>query len=132
MGRTRVHARLSRVTSYVVDPERSTVSVVPRPRLDGADPLSATISGRVELATSEPGPATGAVGSVVIDVAGVPRPQLQIDLAASAPELTRDHDDQLVLDGSAIVPAGDLGLRGSPLLNPTILLRWRLVLLPAD
>ncbi len=120
------------MASYVVDPERSTVSVVPRPHIDGAGPLSATISGRVELTSSEPGPASNAVGSVVIDVARVPRPQLRIDLAASGPELTRDHDDQLVLDGSAVLPAGDLGLRGSPLLNPTILLRWRLVLLPAD
>ncbi len=126
-----MHARLGCVASYVVDPERSTVSAVPRPRIDGTGALAATISGRVELASSEPGPATGAIGAVVIDVAGVPRPQLRIDVGATGPELTRDHDDELVLDGSAIVPAGDFGLRGSPLLNPTVLLRWRLVLVPA-
>jgi hypothetical protein len=120
------------VASYVVDPERSTVSAMPRPRLDGTGSLSARISGQVELPSTEPGPASDAAGSVVIEVAGAPRPQVRIDLAASGPEVGRDHEDRLVLDGSAIVPAGDFGLRGSPLLNPTILLRWRLVLEPAD
>jgi len=104
---------------YRVDPERSEVSAVLRPRLDGTGPLAAVVSGTVDV-PSLTGSLQLAVGGRTVD----------LDVAGTVPELDTGRDGEVLLRGSAERPAGAFGLTGPPLLNPTVLLRWRAVLVP--
>lgn len=113
---------------YAVDPDRSTVTAVLRAGTDR--PLSATIRGRLELEGGR-GPVTGRVQVVVWDAPSNGR-ELDLDVAATAPEVDRDSEGRLLLRGSASRPAGTFGIAGTPLLNPTVVLRWRAVLVSDD
>jgi len=115
---------------YVVDPDRSTVSAVTRPTLgDGPGPAVVAVAGTVEVVGDRPS------GSITVTLAGDPPAMAEIDLAGTRAELSADldpssPDDALVLQGRTSRAAGAFGLAGPPLLNPTVLLRWRLVLAP--
>ena len=115
------------VTHYTVDPERSSISVVARPRLTTGPGASVrSVSGTVELDR-------GAIrqGSLTVTLDGDPAPSAVIDLAGAYGEVTPGPEGKTVLVGRADRPAGAFGLTGPPLLNPTLQFRWRLVLLPA-
>jgi hypothetical protein len=119
------------MTRYVVDPDRSTVSAVARPSLgDGPGATVVAVSGTVDVADDR------ASGSITVTLAGDPPPTADIDLAGTRAELSADldpssPDGSLVLQGRTSRAAGAFGFAGPPLLNPTVLLRWRLVLAPA-
>jgi len=115
------------VAWFTVDPDRSTVTVVDRPRLDPAEgPRPASVTGAVEITDD------GAVhGTVHIALDADPGTRTAIDLAETAPEVTTGPDGVPVVVGRASRPAGSFGLTGSPLLNPTVQMRWRLALRPA-
>jgi hypothetical protein len=138
------------VARYRVDPDRSEVSAVARPAL-GEGPLAATITGSVEIADvaghGEPADVAGhdehaarvddrpLAGSVRISVAVPGHPSagvIEVDLAATRPELDRGPDGDVLLRGSTTRPATEFGQFGPPLLNPTIVLRWRAVLVPDE
>jgi hypothetical protein len=113
------------VTSYRIDPERSTVTAVTRPMLDGHGPLEARIAGRIAIGHG------GALINGDIRVRLVDGPsEVAIDVAHTSPEVDVDQDGVLILRGSATSPAGAFGLTGPPLLNPTVVLRWRAALVP--
>ena len=143
------------MTGYVVDPARSSIVAVVRPRM-GPATLPATVTGLVELVDGlfdgsldqsadelgaaprtdgahriEPGQLAG-----TIEVSLDGQPPVAIDLALAATdtraELTRNHDDELVLVGQRTAPAGAFGIVGPPLINPSIVLTWRLVLDPPE
>jgi hypothetical protein len=114
------------VARYVVDPVRSTVSAITRPALGGGPgPAVASVTGRVDVVGNEP------AGSITVTLEGPPAATARIDLEDTTPEVTPGADGTLVLQGGTSRPAGAFGLIGPPLLNPTVLLRWRLVLAPA-
>jgi hypothetical protein len=110
---------------YRVDPDRSEISAVVRPRLDPSPALAASLSGSVELPSTAPGP-VAATGTLRVTIADT-RP-VELDVVGTAPELDTGPDGELLLRGSATRPAGAFGLGGPPLLNPTVVLRWRAVL----
>lgn len=119
------------MTRYVVDPDRSTVSAVARPSLgDGPGATVVAVSGTVEVVAGLPS------GSITVTLAGNPPVTAEIDLSDTRADVSADldpssPDDALVLRGRTSRAAGAFGLAGPPLLNPTILISWRLVLAPA-
>jgi hypothetical protein len=122
------------MATYVVDSVRSEVSAVTRPMLgDRSGPWILDVSGTVEVVDDQPSGtiALSFTGDQVTD----PTTAAQIDLAGTGPELAPDlepgvPEGALVLRGRTSRPAGTFGLAGPPLLNPTVQLRWRLVLVP--
>jgi len=120
------------VARYLVDPDRSTVTVVPRPRLtDTSGPLPASVTGEVDI--SDGGTVTGSLQITLDGDVGGSGQQATIDLAGTTLELKPAPDgEHLLLHGRAIRSAGTFGLAGSPLLNPSLELRWRLALTPND
>ena len=110
---------------YQIDSDRSTVSAVARPAL-GHDPgpSVASVAGTVEVVDDH------ATGSIIITLEGHPAPCAEIDLGNTRAEVATDADGGLVLRGRTSCPAGVFGLTGPPMLNPTVLLRWILVLTP--
>jgi hypothetical protein len=131
-------------TRYVIEPDGSVVTAVVRPRLDDVGPIEVTVTGEVELAGGDiggdpvhPGEITGRVR---ITPARPGATTVEIDLSTTRPELAPhredpagvdgDGEDTVVLLGSATRPATEFGILGSPLLNPTIVLSWRLRLVP--
>jgi len=117
------------VARYRLDPERSTVSAVLRPQLDTDSAITATIRGEISVVDGDD-PAL-ATGTVRIALAAADH-EVPFDLPDTHPEIDRGPDGELVLRGSASRPAGSFGITGPPLLNPTLVLRWRAVLVPAD
>lgn len=116
------------VTRYLVDPARSTVSAVVRPVLgDDTGPPVTAVSGTIDVDGDRP---SGTI-TVTFDGRGSNRTALDLDLEDTQAELTTDTDGMLVLHGRTSRPAGVLGLTGPPMLNLTVLMRWRLVLVPA-
>src|SRR3954447_6249946 len=119
------------MTRYVVDPDRSMVNAVARPSLgDGPGATVLSVAGTVDVVADRPS------GSITVTLAGDPPVTTEIDLAGTRAELSTDLDpsgpgDTLVLRGRTSRAAGAFGMAGPPLLNPTILLSWRLVLAPA-
>lgn len=114
------------VARYRVDLDRSTVTAVARPALDGRPgPTVGAVTGTVDVADD------GSVsGAITIALEGDQPATAVIPLAGSGAELSTGPDGELVLHGRTSRPAGAFGLAGPPLLNPTLLLRWRLALLP--
>ena len=111
---------------YTIDPARSHVTVVTRPRLGaGAGAAVRSLEGTVELDAG-----VVRVGGLTVTLEGNPAPSAEIDLAAVPGELGPGPDGETVLVGRADRPAGVFGLTGPPLLNPTLQFRWRLVLVP--
>ncbi len=119
------------MTRYRIDPDRSTVTAVARPMLDGHGALEATIAGRLDVVEADGDDGSRIVGQVRIRLASGSA-ELALDVDDTSPEVEVDHDGLSVLRGSANRPAGAFGLTGPPLLNPTIVLRWRAVLVPDD
>jgi hypothetical protein len=115
------------VTEYRVVPEESSVSAVLRPVLDGRAVLTATIDGRIELDD----PSSAPRGTVRIRLDGT-TDELVLDVSTTVPEVDRGPAGEVLLRGSTTRPAGTFGLAGPPLLNPTVVLRWRAVLAPVD
>lgn len=118
-------------TRFRIDPVRSTVTAVVRPMLDGRGPLEATIAGVVEVSEPDgdhPSPVVGEIHIRLVDGST----ELALRAADTSPEVEVDHDGLTILRGSADRPAGVVGLTGPPLLNPTVVLRWRAVLEPDD
>ena len=121
------------MTAFTVDPEHSTVTVLARPRLvAGPGPLPASVTGEVEIADS--GTVTGSLVVTLDDADGSSHDgadrQATIDLDGTTLELGSAPDGRRLLQGRADRAATAFGLTGSPLLNPTLQLRWRLVLQP--
>ena len=115
------------VGRFRIDPERSTVTVAARPRLtDGPGAAVRSVDGTVELDGHRV-----VEGRLVVTLDGDPTPSAAIDLDHRSGEVSTGPDGDLVLHGRADRPAGSFGLSGPPLLNPTLQLRWRLVLRPA-
>ncbi len=116
---------------FTVDPDRSTITVLARPRLAPDErPIPATVTGAADVA--DDGSVTGSL-MVTLDpdpVSGS-TPPVSIDLAGTSVVRQSGPADQTVVDGHIDRAAAQFGRAGSPLLNPTIQLRWRLVLLPA-
>ncbi len=100
-----------------------------RPAL-GDDPLAASITGLVEVA--EHRPPTGTARISVTGPGQAPAGTIDLDLAGTRPELDRNPHGELLLRGSASRPATEIGRPGPPLVNPTIVLRWRALLVPVD
>ncbi len=98
-----------------------------RPAL-GEGALAATITGQVVVADRTPG--EGTVHLSVTGVGGESGATVEVDVAHTRPELDRGPDGELLLRGSVTRPAAELGRPGPPLLNPTVVLRWRAVLVP--
>jgi hypothetical protein len=129
------------VVRFRVDPERSSVTAVVRPQM-GLPALPATVDGHVDLDPTAIGAAEGGpgravepgelVGVVQISLDGQPPTEIDLALAAAdtSAELSRGGDDELVLRGQRSAPADAFGILGPPLVNPTLLLSWRLVLHP--
>ena len=123
------------VTRYLVDPRRSSIVARVRPPM-GPPTVPATVTGELDLAA---GAAPGPIGSDQLDghiqVSLDGQPSVPIDLAQAAAdtgaELSQGPDGEVVLRGQRSSPAGAFGIVGPPLLNPTILLSWRLVLDPS-
>ena len=121
------------MTAFTVDPEHSTVTVLARPQLvAGPGPLPASVTGEVEIADS--GTVTGSLVVTLDDDDGSSHEgadrQATIDLDGTTLELGSAPDGRRLLQGRADRAATAFGLTGSPLLNPTLQLRWRLVLQP--
>lgn len=115
------------VARYRVDPDRSTVTAVARPALEGRNGTTvAEVTGIVDV-----GDDGSTSGSITVTLAGDPPARAEIPLAGTGSELATGHDGDLVLHGRTSRPAGAFGRAGPPLLNPTLLLRWRLVLVLA-
>jgi hypothetical protein len=119
------------VTAYRIDPDRSTVTAVARPMLDGRGALAATMTGRVEVGATHADDQPTVVGEIHIRLDEGPS-ELDLDVTGTRPEIDVDRDGLTILRGSATRPVGALGLTGPPLLNPTIVLRWHAVLVPDD
>ena len=114
------------VAYYTIDPERSSLTVVARPRLtDGPGATVRSVAGTARIEGD-----TIVAGSLDITLDGEPAPTARIDLAATATTVGTGPDGEPVLVGRADRPAGAFGLSGPPLLNPTLQLHWRLVLRP--
>ena len=112
------------MAAYRVDPDRSSVTAVLRP--DGQGALPATIRGVVEVDEQSSSAVRGTVHVALDD----PPAEVALDVSSTRPELDRGADGELVLRGSTTRPAGAFGLTGPPLLNLTVVLRWRAVLVP--
>jgi len=137
------------MAGYAVDPDRSTITAVVRPRM-GPPTLPARVTGTVDLdeaalraaegtgdRAGEPAgrraiEASELSGSIEVSLDG--QPPVAVDLAAAAADgpadLCRDEQGQLVLRGRRSAPAGAFGILGPPLINPTVVLTWSLVLDP--
>jgi hypothetical protein len=118
------------VTRFLVDPARSSVTAVMRPALGGAGARRASATGEVYL--TDQGISTGSI-TVTLD-AEEPPDSTRAAVIALDPannELSEGPDGEPVVQGRTSRPAGAFGLVGPPLLNPTVQLRWHLVLLPA-
>ena len=114
------------MASFTIDSDRSSVTAVARPRLtDGPGASVHSVAGTVEL----DGDAVVG-GSLTVTLDGGGGPTASIDLSSIPAEVSTGPDGETVLVGRADRPAGAFGLGGPPLLNPTVQLRWRLVLLP--
>ena len=126
---------------FHIDPERSSVTAAVRPQM-GLPNLPATIGGELGLDVAavdevEAGTARAIergelAGVVQISLDGQPPASIDLALAAadSSAELSRGPDGELVLRGQRSSPADAFGIVGPPLVNPTLLLSWRLVLSP--
>jgi len=115
------------VASFTIDSDRSSVTAVTRPRLTNGPGASVhSVAGTVDL--------DGEVvvqGALTVTLDGDGGPTAVIDLSSTPAELSTGPEGETVLVGRVDRPAGAFGLAGPPLLNPTLQLRWRLVLLPA-
>jgi hypothetical protein len=126
---------------YRIDEARSTISAVVRPPM-GLPAIAASVGGHLEIdpravptgehppaRAVEPGQLTGALSICLDD-----QPAVAVDPAQAAvdggAELSRGRDGELVLRGQRSSPADAFGVVGPPLINPTLLLSWRLVLDP--
>jgi hypothetical protein len=121
------------VERHRVVEEGSWVTAVLRPTFDGRSLLEATITG--EVTATGPAGADGsapAIDGVVTIALREPPVALELDVATTEPELERTPDGGLFLRGTATRPAAVIGAALPPLLNPTILLRWRATLVPDD
>jgi len=116
------------VPAYRVDPARSTVTAVLRSGTERR--LDATIRGR--LLVDDDDTAISGTLQVAVSDADTAARGLELDVSTTAPELDRDPEGHLVLRGAASRPAGSFGIAAPPLLNPTVVLRWRAVLVPDD
>jgi len=82
------------------------------------------VSGEVEINTD-----TDAVtGSILVTLAGEPDVTTVVPVVAARADLVDGPDGRQVLRGGCSMPAGAFARHGPPLINPTLLLRWRLVL----
>ena len=100
------------MTRLTVDADRSTITVIARPRLAPDEgPIPATVTGAVDVA--DDGTVTGS---------------LMVTLAGTSVVRQSGPADETVIEGRIDRPAAQFGRAGSPLLNPTIQLHWRLVL----
>lgn len=117
------------MTRLTVDADRSTITVIARPRLAPDEgPIPATVTGAVDVA--DDGTVTGSL-MVTLDAEPVSQstPAVSIDLAGTSVVRQSGPADETVIEGRIDRPAAQFGRAGSPLLNPTIQLHWRLVLL---
>jgi hypothetical protein len=116
---------------FTVDSDRSTITVLARPRLAPDErPIPATVSGVVDVA--DDGTVTGSlVVTLEADPAGGTTPPVSIDLDRTSLARRSGPADETVIEGRIDRAAAQFGRTGSPLVNPTIQLRWRLTLLPA-
>ena len=118
------------MATYVVDPERSSLTATTRPMLDRRSvPVATGVTGVVDVVDGVP------TGTITVTLEGKSPTVAEIDLVGTSPELTTDLEPgviegALVLRGRASRPAGAFGVTGPPLINPTIQLSWRLVLAP--
>lgn len=114
---------------FTVDADRSTITVLARPRLAPDErPIPATVTGAVDVA--DDGTVTGSlVVSLEADPVRGPTPPVRIDLDGTSVARPSGPADETIVEGRIDRPAAQFGRAGSPLLNPTIQLRWRLVLL---
>ncbi len=130
------------VTRYGVDEARSSITAAVRPPM-GPPTIPATVTGQASLELAGDPDADGrphrlsageVAGSIEISLDGQPPVAVDLALAAAdaAAELSHGPDDEVVLWGQRSAPAGAFGIVGPPLLNPTIVLSWRLVLNPID
>lgn len=127
------------MTTHDIDPDRSTSSAVLRPAL-GAPILDVVVCGEVvlddeavaELDQGAPRPLVEGELAGTLRVALDGQPPVGVDLATAliegVAELSRGPAGELVLRGRRAAPANEFGILGPPLLNPTVVLSWRLVL----
>ncbi|MGZ4684096.1 MAG: hypothetical protein ACXWBN_17380 [Acidimicrobiales bacterium] len=119
------------MTRYVVDPELSSVTTTARPAVGGpGTPVALSVTGTVDILDDVPS------GTITVTFDGETPSVAEFDLAGTRTESAPGHeqgpsDGAFVLRGRTSRPAGAFGLTGPPLLNPTILISWRLVLAPA-
>jgi hypothetical protein len=126
------------VTRYRIDPARSSITATVRPPM-GRPTVPASVTGEVALDAdggAHPSPRPLAAGDLHghLEVSLDGQPPVSIDLARAAAdaaaELSHGPDGEVVLRGQRSAPAGAFGILGPPLLNPTVVLSWRLVLAP--
>jgi hypothetical protein len=114
------------VARFTVDPERSTITVVARPQLvPSQSPIPAAVTGEVEV--THDGEVTG---SLVVTLDADPARRATIDLEGTSIDVRPGPGGEAIVRGRTDRAAATFGLAGSPLLNPTIQMRWHLVLLP--
>jgi hypothetical protein len=116
------------MADYEIDPERSTATAVRRPPIETEGSIPARVSGEVSFDDEDP--TIGPSGTIEVTIADRASRPVAIDLAKAAWDLGTDERGAVVLHGRATRPAGAFGLGGPPLLNPTVQLSWRLVLVP--
>jgi len=119
------------VAHFTVDADRSTITVLARPRLAPDErPIPATVTGAVDVA--DDATVTGSLMvTLEVDPVRGSTPPVSIDLDGTSVARRSGPADETVIEGRVDRAAAQFGRAGSPLLNPTIQLRWRLVLLPA-
>ena len=128
---------------YRIDGSRSTITVEVRPPM-GLPRVPAHVAGEVEVADeavkalghTSPRPLTSSEVAGSLQVIPDGQTAVPIDLATAADdaraELSRGSDEELVLRGRRSSPADAFGIIGPPLVNPTLLHSWRLVLDPPE
>ena len=128
------------MTRYVVDPAGSHVSAVLRPA-GATRPRATVVDGEVSLglgAEIDPeidlGGGHEPRGTLTVQVeldpdgAGTPPVTVTVEVGGARAAVDTGIDGTPVLHGSATLPAGAVGLNGPPLINPSLVLRWRLAL----
>jgi hypothetical protein len=129
------------VTTYRIDGARSSVTAAVRPPM-GLPTVEASAEGLVEVIPSAiddlaaTAPRTVGPGELAgsLQLSLDHQPSVAIDLALAAADTTAElslgPDGELVLRGQRSAPAEAFGIVGPPLVNPTLLISWRLVLDP--